>query len=144
VGTELIDEAILRVPALLRLEVDDRLNPTGRALPVEGTPYDFLMPHRLGSVKLDTAYAGLIPDAAGITRVELGARGSSHGPALWMGPAYTHLMLFTGDTVSPASRRRRGLGIEPMTCAPNAFRSGTGLRVLEHGETFTASWGITI
>jgi len=63
---------------------------------------------------------------------------------LWMGPAYSHVMIFTGDTVSPASRRRRGLGIEPMTCAPNALRTGNGLRVLEPDETFTASWGITI
>ena len=29
------------------------------------------------------------------------------------------------------SRRRRSLAIEPMTCAPNAFVTGDGLRVLE-------------
>ena len=144
VGTELIDEAFLRVPALLRLEVDERLNPTGRARRVEGTPYDFLKAQPVGGVKLDTAYAGLIPDTEGITRIELGAPNGSLRLGLWMGPAYSHVMIFTGDTVSPASRRRRGLGIEPMTCAPNALRTGNGLRVLEPDETFTASWGITI
>jgi len=52
-------------------------------------------------------------------------------------------MLFTGDTLAGAERRR-GLGVEPMTCAPNAFQSGLGLRVLEPGEQLTASWGITV
>jgi aldose 1-epimerase len=48
-------------------------------------------------------------------------------------------MVFTGD--HPAVERR-GLAVEPMTCAPNAFRSGDGLRRLEPGASFTASWGI--
>jgi aldose 1-epimerase len=30
-----------------------------------------------------------------------------------------------------------------MTCAPNAFRSGDGLDVLQPGERFTAAWGIS-
>jgi aldose 1-epimerase len=51
-------------------------------------------------------------------------------------------MLFTGDSLPDASRRRGGLGVEPMTCAPNAFASGDGLRVLEPGESFSAAWGI--
>jgi aldose 1-epimerase len=49
--------------------------------------------------------------------------------------------VFTGDTLDPA-RRRRGLAVEPMTCAPNAFVSGDGLRVLEPEETWTTIWGI--
>jgi galactose mutarotase-like enzyme len=31
-----------------------------------------------------------------------------------------------------------------MTCAPNAFQNGIGLRVLEPGAAFTATWGITV
>jgi aldose 1-epimerase len=27
-----------------------------------------------------------------------------------------------------------------MTAAPNAFRTGDGLRILDPGETFAASW----
>jgi aldose 1-epimerase len=34
------------------------------------------------------------------------------------------------------------LAIEPMTCAPDAFNSGDGLRVLQPGQTFSAAWGI--
>ncbi len=144
VGTERVDEALLRVPALSRLEVDERLIPTGRAMPVRGTEYNFLEPRAIGEVKLDTAYADLLPDADGISRVELRAPTGQPRAAVWMDSAYSHVMIFTGDTVSPAARRRRGLGVEPMTCAPNAFRTGTRLRVLQPGETFVGTWGIAI
>jgi galactose mutarotase-like enzyme len=30
-----------------------------------------------------------------------------------------------------------------MTCAPNAFRTGDGIRILEPGEATTSRWGIT-
>jgi hypothetical protein len=29
-----------------------------------------------------------------------------------------------------------------MTCAPNAFQTGDGLRVLEPGEQAVSAWGI--
>jgi len=61
---------------------------------------------------------------------------------LWMDASYRFVMVFTGDTIPQAARRRRGLGLEPMTCAPNAFRSGDGLIVLEPGQTMTSLWGI--
>ncbi len=51
-------------------------------------------------------------------------------------------MLFAGDTLPDHARRRRGLGVEPMTCAPSAFHSGEGLQRLGPGEWFTSSWGI--
>lgn len=59
---------------------------------------------------------------------------------VWLGEAYPHLMLFTGD--AQPSVARRSLGVEPMTCAPNAFASGDGLLTLEPGATFTGEWGI--
>ena len=55
---------------------------------------------------------------------------------------YDYLMVFTGDALAP-ERRRRGIAIEPMTCAPNAFRSGDGLVVLDPGASMTSAWGIT-
>ncbi len=59
-----------------------------------------------------------------------------------MDAGYPYVMAFTGDTMPP-ERRRRSLGLEPMTAAPNAFRSGLGLRTLRPGESFTSAWGIT-
>jgi aldose 1-epimerase len=51
------------------------------------------------------------------------------------------VQVFTGDTL-PAARRRQGLAVEPMTCPPDAFRSGQDLLRLEPGETATRQWGI--
>ncbi len=63
------------------------------------------------------------------------------GSTLWVDESYPYLMLFSGDTL-PAARRRRSLAVEPMTCPPNAFRSGEGLIRLAPGESFTSRWGI--
>jgi aldose 1-epimerase len=59
-----------------------------------------------------------------------------------MDAAYSYVMVFTGDTIPQAGRRRKGLGLEPMTCAPNAFRSGAGLIRLAPGASATSAWGI--
>jgi aldose 1-epimerase len=50
-------------------------------------------------------------------------------------------MVFSGDTL-PAPERRRGLAVEPMTCPPNAFRTGEGVIRLDPGESFTSRWGL--
>jgi len=142
VGTGLIDDAVLRVPALLRLEVDDRQIPTGRLIPVRQTPSDFVEPRLIGATQLDTAFTSLLPSADGLTRVEMLAPDGGRRLTLWMDAAYRFLMVFTCDTIPQVKRRRHGLGIEPMTCAPNAFRTGDGLLVLEPGQSATSKWGL--
>jgi aldose 1-epimerase len=142
VGTERIDDALLRIPALLSLEVDDRLVPTGRAIPVEGGALDFLELRPIGSTRLDTAFAGLVSDTDGLTRIQLRAPSGRPSLTLWMDETYRFLMVFTGDTIPQVDRRRRSLALEPMTCAPNAFQSGEGLLVLEPGHTMSSTWGI--
>ena len=66
------------------------------------------------------------------------APGSGRAATLWVDAAYEYLMVFTGDTLSPGARRR-GLALEPMTCAPNALRSGDGLVVLSRGPAIADS-----
>ena len=51
---------------------------------------------------------------------------------LWVDAAYPYLMLFTGDPLPDVARR--SLAVEPMTCPPNAFRSGEALVRLEPGR----------
>ena len=48
-------------------------------------------------------------------------------------------MVFTGDRPDV---QRRGLAVEPMTCPPNAFRSGDDLIRLDPGASVTTTWGI--
>jgi aldose 1-epimerase len=61
---------------------------------------------------------------------------------LWADERWKHVQLFTGDPLPDVNRR--ALAVEPMTCPPNAFRSGEDLIVLEPGERFTGTWGISV
>ena len=71
----------------------------------------------------------------------LGAPARGRAVSLWWDASYRWVMVFTGDTLDPA-RRRRSVAVEPMTCAPNAFVTGDGLRVLDPEERWTTTWGI--
>jgi aldose 1-epimerase len=141
-GTATIDSLILRAPGATWLPEDERGIPTG-AEPVEGTRYDFRRARPIGDVNLDTAYADLERDEDGRARVELRTEDGKRAVSLWLDASYRYLMLFTGDSLPEVKRRRQGLGIEPMTCPPNAFASGEGLCRLAPGESFSSAWGIT-
>ncbi len=62
------------------------------------------------------------------------------GRTLRVDGGYPYVMVLTGDI--PAVQRR-GLAVEPMTCPPNAFRSGEALVTLGPGESHTAGWGLS-
>ena len=110
------------------------------AEPVEGTEYDFRRPKAIGATKLDHAFTDLERGEDGLARVQLGDPRHPRGRTLWVDQAYPYLMLFTGDPLPDVARR--SLAVEPMTCPPNAFRTGEALIRLEPGESFTGAWGI--
>ena len=128
---------MLRVPARTALRSDDRGIPVG-SVAVDGTELDFRSARRVGEAKLDNGYTDLERDDAGVARVTVEVDGS--GRTLWVDEGYPYVMVFTGDIPSV---QRRGLAVEPMTCPPNAFRSGEALVTLEPGESHTASWGLS-
>lgn len=141
-GCDLIDDALLHIPADAVLESDDRGIPTGSVRGVAGTAFDFGAPRPVGKLVLDTAFTRLHADADGVTRITLTARDGGHGVAVWMDRTHPFAMIYSGDTLPDVDRRRRGLAVEPMTCAPDAFNSGAGLVVLQPGEEHRSSWGI--
>ena len=57
--------------------------------------------------------------------------------------AYPWLQVFTGDALPEPLRRTSGVAVEPMTCPPDAFRSGQDLIVLAPGQEFEGLWGIS-
>jgi aldose 1-epimerase len=142
VGTDLVDAAVLRVPAETVLEADDRGIPTGQSRSVDGTDVDYRKPRSIGAAVVDSCYADLERDGDGVSRVVLESPDGSPKLTVWMDESFRFVMVFTGDTLEPA-RRRRGLAIEPMTCAPDAFRSGLGLQTLEPGQQSVSVWGVT-
>jgi aldose 1-epimerase len=121
--------------------VDDRLLPTGPPRPVEGA-YDFRRLRPVGATGLDTCFADLARGADGLARTRLLAGDGGRAVMLWMDAGFDYLQVYTGDDEPDPARRRRGITLEPMTCAPDAFNTGEGLRVLEPGAEFAGRWGL--
>ncbi len=141
VGTPRIDDTVLQVQAGTRLVTDESGIPTGERAPVAGTAYDFATPRPIGATQLDSALGDLARDGRGRATVRLRAPDGA-GVDLWLDEHHRYVMLFTGDTLAQSERRRRSLAVEPMTCAPDAFRSGDGLWTLAPGESLSCAWGI--
>jgi aldose 1-epimerase len=136
-----VDTASLRLPASRCLVTDDRGLPVTDK-PVIGTDRDFLASRTIGETQLDTAFSALQRDPDGLARVEV-ELSDSRTVTVWMDECFPYIMAYTGDTLDPVWRRRRAIAIEPMTCPPNAFRSGTSLVHLDPGGTWTGRWGLS-
>jgi aldose 1-epimerase len=139
VGTPPVDSLTLTVPARTVVGSGARGLPA-EAHDVEGTDYDFRRPRQLGATRLDNTFSDLEPDDDGLTRVHLRDEASGAEVTVWADESYTHLQLFTGDPLPDVNRR--SLAVEPMTCPPNAFRTGEGVVRLEPGGSWTGAWGI--
>jgi aldose 1-epimerase len=133
-GTPTVDTATLQLPARSVLDVDERS-------PVDGTELDFLEPRAVGGTVLDTCFTCLDRGADGLARVVLANPATGRSTTLWVDDAYGYLMVYTGDTRPDVSRR--SLAVEPMTCPPQAFRTGESVIVLAPGDSMTATWGLT-
>ncbi|GAT64529.1 aldose-1-epimerase [Planomonospora sphaerica] len=131
-----VREYELHLPAERVLLVDDLLLP--RSLEdVSGTPYDFTSPRPVGGTAVDHAFTGLRPGADGLVRVRVS--GPDGGVEMrWQAAELPWVQVCTGSALDHA-----GLAVEPMTCPPDAFNSGTDLIVLQPGEKAEASWTIS-
>jgi aldose 1-epimerase len=141
VATPTINEALLTLPGETRLLTGAQQIPTGRE-PVAGTPYDFREPRALGDLVIDHTYTDLHRDADGRCRLRLAAPDGNAGVTFWVDEAYPYLEIFTGDALPDPTRRRQGLGVEPMSVPPNAMVTGESVVVLEPSESWCGHWGI--
>jgi aldose 1-epimerase len=141
VGTPSVDEAVLQLPASRWLPVDERGIPAGPAADVAGTPYDFRAARPIGQTELDHPFTALDSDTTGRAWARLSGNGRQ--VALWAGEGYRWLQVFTGDALDPP-HRRRAVAVEPMSCPPNAFATGTDVLTLAPGATVTHSWGAVV
>ena len=94
---------------------------------------DFRSPTIIGASQLDHAFAGL-PEgtwAATLRDPASGVGVSLSSDARW-------LQVYSTDYID-----RVGVAVEPMSCPPNAFNSGTDVIALKAGETHTLSARIT-
>ena len=140
-GTATVDECALTLPAARWLPAGDRGIPVGGTRDVTGTDADFRAGRPIGVTRLDHALTGLARDAQGRAWARL-ASGRAE-IALWADEHYPWLQVFTGDTLDTA-HRRRAVAVEPMTCPPNAFATGTDLIMLDPGDSVRTAWGIQV
>jgi aldose 1-epimerase len=138
-GTPTIDTLRLQAPGRVVMFSDERGLPT-RSTPVDGTEYDFRAGREIAETVLDHAFTELERDTDGRARVLLDDVAGESGLTLWVDNSYRYLMLYTGDSHPDVARR--GLAVEPMTCPPNAFRTGESVIRLEPGESVASSWGL--
>jgi len=136
-----LDECRLTLPADRYVATEgERLLPGAEQDVVDAPWPDFRDPTTLGQAQIDHAFTGLRRDGDGRTRVRLEGPDAFAVEMSW-GPELGWVQVHTADRPEP-ELDRAGLAVEPMTCPPDAFRSGTDLVVLEPGRDHHASWTI--
>ncbi|MFJ4172282.1 aldose 1-epimerase family protein [Paenarthrobacter sp. NPDC089714] len=138
-GPSPLDEWTLEAPVGTFLEVTpDRLLPV-RLAPVEGHEFDFRSPRAIGATEIDHAFTDVAFDG-GLAQLSLRDPAGT-GVGMSWDESCTWLQIHTADKPAPIPSRI-GLAVEPMTCPPDAFNSGTDLIRLEPGASHVASWSI--
>jgi len=138
-----VDDWTLTLPAERVLTVtDDRLIPTGlKDVDSESDGvFDFRAGRRIGQTFIDHAFTRLMRDADGTASVRLTVADGT-GVAISWAADCPWVQVHTADQDDPEISRI-GLAVEPMTCPPDAFNSGTDLLVLQPGASTTAGWTI--
>jgi aldose 1-epimerase len=138
VTTPTIEGAELEVPAKAYVATNARKLPTGEILPLAGHPLDFSRRKSVNGHDLDVTYTELLRDDSGMTTVIV--TDSTGGEVeLSVDRTFPYVQVFTGDTLEKG-RRRTAIAVEPMTCPPDALRSGKDIVVLEPGQHWAGSW----
>jgi galactose mutarotase-like enzyme len=114
----------LTLPLQTRMELDDRMLPTGRTEPV-----DYPDPLRLGDRTFDDPYAGV----ADGTTFALSGGGRTVEVEFVRGYRYAQVYAPPGEDV---------VCFEPMTAPTNALATGHGLREVQPGGTFEAVFAL--
>ena len=143
-GPGTVDDWTLELPARQVLEVtEDRLIPTDLRSIVGDERFGYLEPRMIGAAEIDHAYTGLRRDEQGIATVRV-TDASGSGVQMTWDERCPWVQIHTADVPAAPRLHRVGLAVEPMTCPPDAFNSGTDLIILEgHGGSAEASWTIS-
>ncbi|MBN9644660.1 aldose 1-epimerase family protein [Corynebacterium mendelii] len=139
-----LDDCVLTVTATKRLPLDPkRCLPCGPLVDVTGDDETY----RLDGVEMkgrwfDFPYTGL---TGGETFVHTLVDGNGRGVKLETDKQFGWVQVYTADPACDQAYpgRGRAVAVEPMTCPPEAFRSGTDVIVLDPGASFTGSWSMT-
>lgn len=136
-----VDSWTLLLPASEVLTVTpDRLSPVAVEPVAEHPEWDFRTARPIGDVFIDHAFTGLAR-TDGVAEVRLTSEGGT-GVAISFDDRCPWVQVHTADNPGLDGIHRIGLAVEPMTCPPDAFNSGTDLVTLAPGQSHAASWRI--
>lgn len=139
-GDAPLNEWTLEVPAESFLEVtEDRLLPVDLAS-VDGHSFDFRQAKVIGNIELDHAFTNFHAEDGGHSTLTLTDPSGSFVGMSW-DESCPWLQIHTADKSDP-SLSRLGLAVEPMTCPPDAFNSGTDVVELAPGALYVTGWSI--
>ncbi len=134
--SELINNLELQLPEVEKIEVDDRLIPTGEKKMFR----DFISPTKIACVNFDTCFhmlnkkgRVLLFDYKNNIKISVILENENN--------KYNYFQIFTPPKDSVA---KNTIAIEPMTCIPDAFNNHEGLLVISPGELFTNSFLVEI
>ncbi|TFC49774.1 galactose mutarotase [Cryobacterium sp. TMT2-17-1] len=142
-GEGRVNDWTLELPARRMLTVTpDRLIPLRlRDINAQDlAAFDFRTPRTVDDTFIDHAFTGFDRDEEGGVTVRVTTQAGT-GVALSWGAECSWVQVHTADQ-PVAAIDRIGLAVEPMTCPPDAFNSGTNLNVLEPADSTRASWTI--
>ena len=121
-----VDDCVLTIPAETVLDVDHNLTPIGE-IPAGNLNLDFRAGLSMHGRSVDHAFSSLPDGKWTVSLVNLGT-----GAGVKMTADQRWVQAYSGEELD-----RAGVGVEPMSCPPNAFNTGIDLVVLEPGETHT-------
>ena len=122
------DDLELQNPASVIYEADASMIPVA-AHDATSFGLDFRSPTVIGDSRLDHAFAGLPEGTWAVT-----LRDPASGVGVSLSSDARWLQVYSADYIG-----RVGVAVEPMSCPPNAFNSGTDVVALGTGETHTLS-----
>lgn len=136
-----LDECTLVLPAATNLPLDpDRLLPAGPEIPateIVGKQ------QAMAGITLDHCFRMEAPqNSDGPTAYKIELRDADgHGTILWADEHFSWCQVYTSPESAPTIGR--AVAVEPMTCPPNALRSGESLLQLASASSTTFRFGIS-
>lgn len=143
-GTPL-DDCVLHLPVGTNLPLDSVRNlPAGPEFPARRVLPDVEFGQRMAGVWLDHCFGEVDAKEDAPSEARL-LNPDGEGVRLWVGEGFDWFQVFTAD---PARHEGypgvgRALAVEPMTCPPDALRSGRDLIRLQPGENHSFECGIS-
>lgn len=141
VGGSPVDDLVLTIAAQRALDLDERHIPRG-TIDVGNTGLDLRSGRAVRDAVPHASYGALTVRDDRVSHRLRAPDGLES--ELWADAVFEYVQVYITHDFPGAGGPQTAIAVEPMTAPPNALRSGVGLRWLDSGESWAASWGIRL